>query len=121
MDRKGNLAIICDIRENKPVGVICSCHGTGDVAYSTEDNLLMETLNIILDHKMFLLNEEKVDNKNMIHEETIDVFDSYYLMALNYALPFPWRILGVTPVNGDVEEIANEAYNKLKQGGVNFE
>lgn len=121
MNMQGNLAIICDIRDNTPVGVICSCPHTGDIAYSTEENLLMETIDIILDNKLFLLNEEKVNNHSMIHEEGIRTFDSYYLMAIDYSLPFPWRILGVTSVNGDPEEIVEEAFAKLKQGGVNIE
>lgn len=116
MNRKCNLAVVCDIRENIPVGVICSCPFTGDIAYTTEDDMLMESLDIILDNKLFLLNKEKIDGKNMIREETVNAFDSYYITAINYALPFPWKILGVTTENGDVEEIANEAYAKIKKG-----
>lgn len=121
MNRQGNLAVICDVRENKPVGVICSCPHTGDIAYSSEESLLIETLDIILDNKLFLLNEEKISNRSMIREEDIDNFDSYVLMAINYSLPFPWRMLGVTSVNGDPEQIVEEAFAKLKQGGVNIE
>ncbi|MNJ90038.1 hypothetical protein D3C87_76290 [compost metagenome] len=121
MNRKSNLAIICDIRENKPVGVICSCPGTGDIAYLTDEDLLSETLEVILDNKLFLLNEEEVNKKNMIHEETVTVMDSYYLVSINYSLPYPWRILGVKAVDGDVEDIVNEAFAKLKEGGINIE
>ena len=118
---KKNLAIICDIRNNNPVGAICACPLTGDIAYSTSNNMLNEVLEIIFDHKMFLLTDEIVDNHDMIVENEIAFEDSYYLVALNYALPFPWRILGVTSVEGNVEEIVKEAYTQISKGGIENE
>lgn len=114
MEQLVNVAIICDIRDNTPVGVICSNPSSGDIAYSTENSLLSESLEVLLDHKQFLLYDENIGNSTMIREETISPTDSYYLIALNYSLPFPWRILGVTTSNGDVEDIASDVFTKLQ-------
>lgn len=121
MSEEKNLAIICDLRSKSPVGVICACPITGDIAFLTEDPMLEEVLDILLDNKVFLHADEKVNSYDMITEEEIKSKDSYYLMALNYALPFPWRMLGVTPTVGDIEQIVEEASNTLRKGGVNLE
>lgn len=108
-----NLAVICDITNNSPIGVICCNPKTGDIAYSTQNKTLSDVLEIILDNKVFLLKDEVVNNNKMIVKEIINKTDSYYLTALNYSLPFPWRIFGVTEAVGDVEEIIEQASNIL--------
>ena len=108
MNTKKNLAIICDITDKSPVGVICSCPISGDIAFSTEDKMLEEVLDIILDNNVFLHVDEKINGNIMISEDIIQPADSYYLMAINYSLPYPWRILGVTSSEGDVEKIVTE-------------
>lgn len=108
-----NLAVICDITDNSPVGVICCNPKTGDIAYSTQIKILSEVLEILLDNKVFLLKDEAINNNSMIVEETVSQADSYFLIALNYSLPFPWKILGVTEATGDVEEIVDQAYKTL--------
>lgn len=116
MTNEKNLAVICDIRDNTPVGIICSCPYSGDIAFSTEDDMLDETLEVLLDNKVFLHSDEKVNNHVMISEDEIVAADSYYLMAINYSLPFPWRMLGVTKAKGDVEQIIEESKNILVRG-----
>lgn len=120
-NKKKNLAIICDVTNNQPAGVICSCPITGDIAFATEDKVLEEVLDIILDNKTFLHADENINNHVMISEDEIQPDDSYYLMAINYSLPLPWRMLGVTSTEGDVEEIVGNAIKTLKEGGVNLE
>lgn len=121
MSNEKNLAIICDIRDNSPVGAICACPTTGDIAFSSSDKMLEEVLDIILDNKAFLHTDEKVNYHQMINEDEIKKADSFYLLAVNYSLPFPWRMLGVTSTIGDVEEIVQNAILNLKKGGVNLE
>lgn len=114
MEQLINVAIICDIRSNTPIGVICANPLNGDIAYSTKDSVLSESLEILLDHKQFLLADESIGESTMVREETISNSDSYYLIALNYSLPFPWRILGVTTTVGDVEVVVNDVFMKLQ-------
>lgn len=114
MDQLINVAIICDIRDNTPTGVICADPLSGDIAYSTMDSVLSESIEILLDHKQFLLTDENIGRGKMIREETIRNTDSYYLIALNYSLPFPWRVLGVTATSGDVETVANDVFMRLQ-------
>lgn len=121
MANEKNLAIICDIRSNSPVGAICSCPLTGDIAFTTSDKMLEEVLEILLDNKVFLHSDEKINNYVMINEDEIEAADSYYLMALNYSLPYPWRMLGITSTTGDVEQIIEETETKLTRGGTNLE
>lgn len=121
MNDNKNLAIICDIRNRTPIGVICSCPVTGDLAFSTENKMLEETLEIILSGKSFLYSKEKVNEQSMINREEINPNDHYYLMAIDFSLPFPWRILGITSVEGDIEQIVGNAIEMLKEGGNNFE
>ncbi|AEO93287.1 gp16 [Bacillus phage G] len=121
MNDNKNLAIICDIRNRTPIGVICSCPVTGDLAFSTENKMLEETLEIILSSKSFLYSKEKVNEQSMINREEINPNDHYYLMAIDFSLPFPWRILGITSVEGDIEQIVGNAIEMLKEGGNNFE
>lgn len=113
MEWRTNLGVIYDLRNDHPVGVICSNPNNGDIAYSTDDKTLDEVLEILLDNRLSLVIEEDVDGKKMIREESVAKTDSYYLMALNYALPFPWRILKVRKIDGDVEEIVNEAFHYI--------
>ncbi|MNC13538.1 hypothetical protein D3C75_612890 [compost metagenome] len=110
---KSNLAVICDITNNSPAGVICANPLTGDIAYSTQNKMLSNVLEILLDNKLFLLKSENINDIDMIVEDEIAQTDSYFLISLNYSLPFPWRIIGVTEVVGDVEEVVNQAYETL--------
>ncbi|MNV43633.1 hypothetical protein D3C71_1353500 [compost metagenome] len=110
---KSNLAVICDITDNSPVGFICSNPLSGDIAYSTQNKTLSSVLEVLLDNKLFLLKNEKINDIDMIVEDEIAQTDSYCLIALNYSLPFPWRILGVKEVVGDVEEIVDQAHETL--------
>ena len=116
-----NIAIICDITNKKPVGVICVTPISGEVSYTTENKELSEVLEIILDNKVFLLVDEDISDARMIREEEVSYDDSYYLMGLNYSLPLPWRILGVTTSKGKVEQLSEEVFQRIKEGGVHDE
>jgi hypothetical protein len=113
---KANISVIYNIKENIPVGIVCMTPQNGDIAYSTKDEVLMKTLEIMMDNKLFLLKSEKIKGGTFLVEETVNVFDSYYVMSANYTLPLPWWILDVYEDYGDVEELSNRYYNKICNG-----
>jgi hypothetical protein len=118
---KCNVSIIYNIKNKKPVGTICINPLNGEVAYSTKSDELMEVLEILLDNKMFLLKTEKLKNNVFLTEQTVGLTDSYYVMALSYALPLPWWILDTFEDGGDVEDLSKLYFEKICQGSENNE
>jgi hypothetical protein len=115
-----NVVVIYDVDRKIPVGVICSDFKNGEIAYSTKDEQLTECLEILLDNKMFLLRSEIIKGKEMIIEEDVDYYDSFYLVSLNYSLPFPWFVLDSFVKNGKAKDLAEKAYYEIcENGGTN--
>lgn len=110
---KASISVIYNIKENVPVGVISMTPQNGDVAYSTEDNELVKTLDILLDNKLFLLKNENVKGAVFLVEETVDTLDSYFIMALNYSLPLPWWITDIYEDYGEVEDLSKKYYDNI--------
>lgn len=108
-----NLAIITDISNKEPIGVICSDYKTGDIAYFSLNNELLGSLDIITTNPLFFSTTEKVGDNVMIKREEVNLFDSYYLLAVNFNLPYPWEITEVEQVDGDIEEILEAEAGKL--------
>lgn len=108
-----NLAIINDISSKEPIGVICSDHKTGDIAYFSLNNELLSSLDILTTNPLFFSTSEKVGDSVMIRKEEVGLFDSYYLLAINFNLPYPWEITEVEEVNGDIEDILEAEASKL--------
>jgi hypothetical protein len=114
-----NLGVICNLVSNKPVGVIGVDKDKGAVGYITEIKELENVIETILDvGKLSLQVEEEVDGSKIMRVDEIGVKNSHYLVAFNYHLPFPWRILGLRYVEGDLEQILKESYDYM-EGVVN--
>lgn len=110
-----NLGIICDIISNKPTGVIGVDKETGTIGYITENKDLENVIEIILDSgKLDLPIREEINNNEILRHEKQTPKDSYYLIAFNYHLPYPWKILGIRYVEGDIEQVIQESYNYLE-------
>ena len=113
---KCNISIIYNVKVKAPVGVICLDPISGEVAYSTKNEELIEVLDILLDNKLFLLKSEKLKNGVFVTEQTVGLTDSYYVMALNYALPLPWWILDTFEDGGDIEDLSKLYFEKICKG-----
>lgn len=112
-----NLGKIYDITKNNIVGVICCDYEKGDLAYCSNDNDLSQSLDVITNNPLYFLTHEDINGNVMIKREKVDIFDSHYILVVNYNLPPQWRILDVTIVKGDIESIVNEELSKLNQVG----
>jgi hypothetical protein len=109
-----NIGIICDVNTNTPVGIIGVDKETGDIGYITKEAELDECIEIILDtNQLDLPIREDVDNNEILRVEKIEPTDDYYLIAFNYHLPEPWRVLGVRYDEGDFEELLNATFEMI--------
>lgn len=111
-----NLAIISDIGNKEDIGVICSDYKTGDIAYFSLNDDLLDCLDIITNNPLFSFSTEKIRDNVMTKKEKVTLFDSDYLLAVNFALPFPWEITEVEQVSGDIEKILESEASKLMRG-----
>lgn len=110
-----NLGIICELTSNKSIGVIAIEKETGTIGYATNDNDLDKVIEILLDNdELDLMIEEQLGQNTIIRKEKVNPKDDYYLLAFNYHLPYPWRILGVRYIEGDIEEIIKESFEYVE-------
>jgi hypothetical protein len=105
-----NLGVICNIKNNIPECVIVHDYETGDIGYSTYNNKLSKLLNIILDNKIY---SENLLN-NIINYNDCDKNNPFYISNLNNYLPYPYKILWIKKISGNINEILEEAYDILK-------
>jgi hypothetical protein len=105
-----NLGVICDITNNKPECVIAHNYKVGDIGYSTYNDKLSKLLNIILDNNIY---SENILN-NIIHYNNCDKNNPFYINNLNDYLPYPYKILWIKKVDGDINNILEEAYDILE-------
>lgn len=111
-----NIGIICDVSSNIPKGFIAIDQDNGQLGYVTNDDILDEIIEIILDSDQLSLPiEEQINDKIILREEQIDKNDNHYLISFNYILPHPWRILGTRYENGKIEDVLNECQNYLDE------
>lgn len=111
-----NLGYIKNLSSNKIQGIIGHDFLTGNLAYYSYDNELLDCIDIILNRNLFfLINEIKGDNI-FIKKEEVTLFDKNYLLAVNYSLPSPWRIVKIENINGDLEEIVQLYSKKIDKG-----
>lgn len=113
-----NVGIICNIISNKPIAIIGVNKEDGAVGYISTNNELENIIEAILDEKELEIPvTEKIDEHEIIRLEKITSKDSNYLMAFNYHLPAPWKMLGITYSDGDLEETLNEIYSYIMSRG----
>ena len=72
-----NLAIISDISNKEDIGVICSDYKTGDIAYFSLNNELLDCLDIITTNPLFSFSSEKIGDNVMIKKENVSLFVRY--------------------------------------------
>jgi len=110
-----NLAIICNVTSKEPLGVIGVDKDKKLVGYMTNDNDLENILEIILDNNTIELPvKETIDNSEILRYEQLDCTNSYYLIALNYHLPYPYKMLGVTYAEGELETLIQESFEHME-------
>lgn len=115
-----NLAIISDISTKEQIGIICSDYKTGDIAYFSLNNELLDSLDILTTNPLFFSTTERIGDNVMLIKEEISLFDSFYLLAINFNLPYPWEITEVDEVKGDIEKILEgEASKFMKRSDKN--
>jgi hypothetical protein len=105
-----NLGVICNIKNNIPECVIVHDYKIGDIGYSTYNDKLAKLLNIILDNEIY---SENILNNNIYYNDC-DKNNPFYINNLNNYLPYPYKILWIKKINGDINEILEEAYDILK-------
>lgn len=112
-----NIATIYNINSNEPIGIIGIDKKTNDTGYITNDEELEQVINIILNNDKLELPVYELINKNeILRYDIIDYKHSHYLVAFNYYLPYPYRILNVSYIDNDLELAIQENFNKL--GGI---
>lgn len=112
-----NLAIICNINSKEPLGIIGVDKLSKSVGYMTNNEELETVIEIILNNnKLELPIKEIIDNNEILRYEMIDYNHSYYLIAFNYHLPYPYRILNLSYIDNDLELAIQENFNKLGDG-----
>lgn len=110
-----NLGIICNIVSNKPIGTIAVDNETGTVAYITGNEDLNQAIDIILDSdELDLMVPEEINSKRIMRIEKMTTRSPQYLVAFNYYLPYPWRVLALKYEQGDIEDIVRECYECME-------
>lgn len=105
-----NLGIICNIKNKKPECVIAHDYQNEDIGYVTYNNKLSESINVILNNDIY---SQVIFNDN-INYSICDKKNSYYVNVLNDYLPYPYRVLWVKKVIGNIEDILEQSYQILE-------
>lgn len=116
------LAIICDSTENQPLGVIGI--NKNQIGFLTHDEDLNKVLEYIINQDdIFLSHYEIVNNNKILCLDKINISNENYLIGINYILPYPWRIMGLTNMDDDgkFNENIENFYNILNDKGVEHE
>ena len=115
-----NVGMICDISKNQPIGVIAVDKTNGSIGYIVDDHDLENTIEIILDNKTLDLTlKEDIDGQEILRNEQVDTKNPYYLMAFNYHLPYPWKILGMNYEDGELEPVLQQYYDLMEGSNEN--
>lgn len=110
-----NLGIICDIVSNTPVGTIAVDQLTGTAAYLTSNEVLDKTIDVILaNDELPLMIPEEIDGRRIVRSQKLDTYSPQYLVAFNYQLPYPWRIMALKYEEGDIEDIVKKCYDCME-------
>lgn len=110
-----NLGVICDVTSNTPTGVIGVDKETGTIGYIVKDKSLEDIIEVILNNsKLDLPIKEDINGNELFRHEKLTPKDPYYLIAFNYHLPFPWRILGIRYAEGDIEKAIQESFDYME-------
>lgn len=111
------LAIICDSNVNKPIGVVGI--SKDQIGFLTNNDDLNNVLEYIVNKDdIFLSHYEIVNNNKILCLDKINIDHENYLIGINYILPYPWRIMGLTNVDNDekfndnIESFYNMLNNK---------
>lgn len=105
-----NLGVICDINNEKPECVIVHNYENGDIGYSTYNDKLSVSVNTILNNDIY---SQTILNNNM--DYSICTKNSpYYISVLNNYLPFPYKLLWIKKINGNIEDVLEQAYEILE-------
>lgn len=109
-----NIATIYNININAPVGIIGIDKDSNNIGYATNDEELEQIIEIILNnHELKLPIKENINNSEILRYDNIKYTYSYYLVALNYYLPYPYRILNVSYADNDLELALQENFNYI--------
>lgn len=109
-----NLGVICDLAVNKSVGIICVDSETGTIGYTVEQIELENVIEIILDNDLELIIKEQINGKEILRKEKVNCKDKNYLTAFNYYLPYPWRILGVRYIEGNIDDVLKDGFQYME-------
>lgn len=110
-----NLAIIVNITSKIPIGAIGVDKDKKTVGYMTNNKELEDIIEIILDNKELELPvKETIYGNDILRYDKIDCNHSFYLIAFNYHLPYPYKILGVTYADGDLETLIQESFEYIE-------
>lgn len=106
-----DLGVVFNINKNEPELVLVHDHLNSNIGYSTYNSILSILINKLLDNNLYY--ETKINNS--ISYSIIDKTNPYYLNILNNYLPFPYKILWIKPVFGDINNILEESYEILNK------
>lgn len=110
-----NLAIICNVISKKPIGVIGVDKDTKTVGYITNNEELESVIEIILNNNTLELPvKETIKDNTILRYDNINCEHMYYLIAFNYHLPYPYKMLGVTYVEGNLEDVLQESFEYME-------
>ncbi len=111
-----NIGIICDIKENIPVAFLAIDYDENLLGYVSNNNELRLILETILDQDQLAIKvKESIDGKTIIRSEVVNKRDPYYLVAINYILPSPWKILGIRyEENSNIKKVLKQCDNYLE-------
>lgn len=104
-----NLAVVFDIKENKPECVIVHDYINSEIGYSTYNDKLANLIEIIFENDIYL--KCKISNKTnyMICNKE----NPYYTSAINEYLPSQYKIQWIKKVDGDINILLDESYEIL--------
>jgi hypothetical protein len=111
-----NIGIICNINDNKPIGVIGIEDSGGEVDFITQSEKLNSAISIILEQdKIKMPIKEGLEQNEIIRNKYVTSNTPHYLSGINYNLPRPWRILGVRYLKGTLQDQLKKMYDEINQ------
>lgn len=111
-----NIALVGNIL-TKQIDAIVGLDSDGNFGYISINSLLDEILDIIVGFDSIEIEDiEYVDNKEIIINKPYYTNNFKYLLALNYKLCHPWKIVTIKGLdtNQDLAAALKESYNLLE-------
>lgn len=105
-----NLGIICNIINNNPECIIVHNFNTSEIGYSTYNNEMSDILTQIFNNEIY----SKYILNDKMHFKLCDKYSPYYINTLNDYIPYPYKIVWIKKIDGDIETILEESYQILK-------